>query len=239
MPDDKEKASSTAVAAVAPEPEYLIGQKDCLLVVDIQNDFLQGGTLEVADGNAVIAPINAISREFINVVIAQDWHTPGHSSFASSHPGRQPFESIEMSYGAQVLWPDHCIQGTPGAELHPDLQIPHAQLILRKGFHHDIDSYSTFLEADRKTMTGLASYLAVRGITRVFLAGLATDFCVAWSALDARRYGFGAVVIEDACRAIDTNGSLAAAWQKMRMAGVERTSCARIQAEPIRSTPPM
>lgn len=226
-------------ASAGTAPEYLVGPKDCLLVVDVQYDFLRGGSLEVRDGDAVVPLINEVAREFVNVAITQDWHPPGHASFASSHPGRRPFETIMLAYGKQVLWPDHCVQGTPGADLHHDLHVPHAQLILRKGFHPDIDSYSVFLEADRRTMTGLSSYLAVRGIDRVFLAGLATDFCVAWSALDARRYGFGAVVLEDACRAIDVDGSLAAAWKAMAGAGVQRTVCAKVQAEPMRSAPPM
>jgi nicotinamidase/pyrazinamidase len=218
---------------------WVVGRKDCLLVVDVQRDFTRGGSLEVADGDAVVPLVNQVARLFVNVVVTQDWHTPAHASFASQHPGRQPFETIEMPYGTQVLWPDHCVQGTPGAALHEDLDLPHAQLILRKGFHPRIDSYSVFLEADRRTHTGLSGYLALRGVDRVFIAGLATDFCVAWSAIDARRFGFGAVVLEDACRAIDSNGSLAAAWSSMLAAGVQRGSTDRLQAEPMNSAPPM
>jgi nicotinamidase/pyrazinamidase len=156
------------------------------------------------------------------VVITQDWHTADHVSFASSHPGKKPFEMVKLGYGDQVLWPDHCVQGTEGAAVHKDLSIPHAQLVIRKGFHKDVDSYSAFLEADRKTETGLAGYLKGRGIKRVFLVGLATDYCVAWSALDARRFGFEAAVIEDACRGIDLDGSIAKAWADMKEAGVQR-----------------
>lgn len=218
---------------------WSVGRRDCLLVVDVQNDFTAGGSLAVADGDAVVPLVNRIARCFANVVITQDWHTPGHASFASSHPGHTPFETIELAYGTQVLWPDHCVQGTPGAALHRDLDIPNAQLVLRKGFHPAIDSYSAFLEADRRTHTGLSGYLALRGIDRVFIAGLATDFCVAWSAIDARRFGFAAVVLEDACRAIDTNGSLAAAWSSMRAAGVQRGCTDQVQAEPMDAMPPM
>jgi nicotinamidase/pyrazinamidase len=172
--------------------------------------------------------INALARRFKHVVLTQDWHPPGHVSFASSHPGAKPFEVIDLPYGKQMLWPDHCVQGTDGAKPHPKLDIPHAQLIVRKGFHRDVDSYSAFLEADRKTATGLAGYLKERALTRVFCVGLATDFCVAWSALDARKLGFDVRVIEDACRAIDTQGSLAAAWNEMLAAGVERVCSERL-----------
>lgn len=232
-------ASHDSRAAGATVHAWSVGRKDCLLVVDVQNDFTESGSLAVADGDAVVPLVNRVGRCFANVVITQDWHTPGHASFASSHPGRAPFETIEMPYGTQVLWPDHCVQGTPGAALHRDLDLPHAQLVLRKGFHPTIDSYSAFLEADRKTHTGLSGYLALRGIDRVFIAGLATDFCVAWSAIDARRFGFSAVVLEDACRAIDTNGSLAAAWSSMLAAGVQRGRTDQVQAEPMDSMPPM
>ena len=221
------------------QPALLVGPKDCLLVVDVQKDFTRGGSLEVPDAEAVVPLINLLARRFVNVVITQDWHTAGHASFASSHAGRKPFETIELPYGTQVLWPDHCVQDTPGAELHERLDVPHAQLVLRKGFHPQIDSYSVFLEADRRTHTGLSGYLALRGIDRVFFAGLTTDFCVAWSALDARRFGFAAVVLEDACRAIDTQGSLASAWAAMRAAGVERARTVQVQAEPMNSAPPM
>jgi nicotinamidase/pyrazinamidase len=166
--------------------------------------------------------INSIAKKFANVVITQDWHTPGHISFASSHPGKQPFDVIDLPYGKQVLWPDHCVQGTDGANLHPDLAIPHAQLVIRKGFNPKVDSYSAFIEADGKTATGLGGYLTARNINRVFVCGLATDFCVAWTAQDARKVGLEALVIEDASRGIDTKGSLLAAWKKMLAAGVKR-----------------
>jgi nicotinamidase/pyrazinamidase len=159
---------------------------------------------------------------FDHVVLTQDWHTPGHISFASSHPGKKPFETTQLAYGTQVLWPDHCVQGTPDADLHPGLRIPHAQLIIRKGYRKGVDSYSAFFEADSKTPTGLVGYLRERGLQRVFLAGLATDFCVAWSAIDARKAGFTALVIEDACRGIDAGGSLAKAWTDMQGIGVQR-----------------
>ena len=197
-------------------------EHDVLLVIDVQNSFVPGGRLAVPRGEEIVPLINALARRFKHVVLTQDWHPPGHISFASSHPGTKPFEAIDLPYGKQVLWPDHCVQGTDGAKLHPKLDIPHAQLIIRKGFHQDVDSYSAFLEADRTTTTGLAGYLKELTLTRVFCAGLATDFCVAWSAQDARKLGFDALVIEDACRAIDTQGSLAAAWKDMLAAGVER-----------------
>ena len=197
-------------------------ERDVLLVIDVQNSFVSGGSLAVPSGEEIVPLINALARRFKHVVLTQDWHPPGHISFASSHPGTKPFEVIDLPYGKQVLWPDHCVQGTDGAKLHPELDIPHAQLIIRKGFHQDVDSYSAFLEADRTTATGLAGYLKELTLTRVFCAGLATDFCVAWSALDARKSGFDALVIEDACRAIDTQGSLAAAWKDLLAAGVER-----------------
>jgi nicotinamidase/pyrazinamidase len=193
---------------------------DALLVADVQNCFVPGGTLPVAGGQEIVPLINRLGRSFRNVVLTQDWHTPEHVSFASSHPGNKPFDLIDLSYGKQVLWPDHCVQGTADAALHPALDIPHATLILRKGYHRDVDSYSAFLEADRKTETGLAGYLAGREIRRVFVVGLALDFCVAWSAIDARRFGFETLVVEDATRAIDTHGSLAAARRDMRNAGV-------------------
>jgi nicotinamidase/pyrazinamidase len=199
-------------------------KRDVLLVVDVQNDFMPGGALAVPRGDEVVAVINALAGRFANVVITQDWHTPGHVSFATSHAGKTSFERIALDYGEQVLWPDHCVQGTEGAALHRELAIPHAQLILRKGHHHHVDSYSAFVEADGKRPTGLAGYLRERRIERVFICGLATDFCVAWSALDARKAGFEVVVIEDACRAIDTGGSLAAAWRDMDAAGVKRIS---------------
>jgi nicotinamidase/pyrazinamidase len=193
-----------------------------LIVVDVQNDFLLGGALAVPKGEEVIPVINRLSRRFENVILTQDWHPAGHASFASSHAGRKPFEMIELAYGQQVLWPDHCIQGTHGAAFHGALDVPHAQMVVRKGHRRDVDSYSGFLEADRTTSTGLAGYLRERGLERCFVVGLATDFCVAWTALDARRLGFEATVIEDACRGIDTGGSLAQAWSEMEGAGVTR-----------------
>jgi nicotinamidase/pyrazinamidase len=196
---------------------------DVFVVVDVQYDFLPGGALAVPDGDAVIAPINALARRFRHVVLTQDWHPPGHASFASSHPGKKPFETVRLPYGEQILWPDHCIQGTRGAAIAEGLDIPHAELVIRKGFGREIDSYSGFMEADRKTPTGLAGYLKERGFRRVICAGLATDFCVAWTALDARRAGFAAYMIEDACRAIDTQSSLARAWADMDAAGVVRS----------------
>jgi nicotinamidase/pyrazinamidase len=194
----------------------------CLIVVDVQNDFCPGGALAVPKGDEVVPLINRLAARFDNVVLTQDWHPRGHASFASSHPGKKPFETIELPYGKQVLWPDHCVQGTPGAALHSGLKTEKAQLVVRKGFHRDIDSYSGFLEADRKTTTGLAGYLKERGFKSLFVCGLATDFCVAWTALDARAAGFGVSVIEDACRAIDLEGSLERAWGEMAAAGVKR-----------------
>jgi nicotinamidase/pyrazinamidase len=193
-----------------------------LLVIDVQNCFLPGGSLAVKDGEQVVPIINRIAKSFTNVVMTQDWHTPGHISFASVHSGKKPFETIDLPYGKQVLWPDHCVQGTDGASLSKDLAIPQAELIIRKGFHKDVDSYSAFTEADGKTSTGLAAYLKARDVNRVFVAGLATDFCVAWTALDARKAGFETYVVEDACRGIDTQGSLAKAWSDMDKAGVKR-----------------
>ncbi len=196
------------------------GADDALLVIDVQNDFCPGGALAVADGDAVVPVINRLAGAFASVLMTQDWHPAGHSSFASSHAGRNPFETVELDYGTQVLWPDHCVQGSAGAAFHKDLDLPGAELIIRKGFRPAIDSYSAFYENDQSTPTGLTGYLRTRGFTRVFLAGLATDFCVAYSALDARREGFEAVLLEDACRAIDLDGSLAAARTQMAEAGV-------------------
>jgi nicotinamidase/pyrazinamidase len=184
----------------------------------------------VKDGDQVIAVINRLAPAFARVVITQDWHTPGHVSFASSHPGKKPFDTIELPYGTQVLWPDHCVQGTAGAALHRDLNIPHAELIIRKGYRKQIDSYSAFLEADRKTHTGLAGYLKERGLRNVYLVGLATDFCVGWSAIDARAAGLPATVIEDGCRGIDANGSLGKAWDSMKKVGVKRIQSSEIEA---------
>jgi nicotinamidase/pyrazinamidase len=191
-----------------------------LLVIDVQNDFLPGGALAVPHGDEVVAVINAIAPKFSRVVLTQDWHPRAHISFASAHPGKWPFESIELDYGTQVLWPDHCVQGTRGAELAADLVVLNAQAVIRKGFHPRCDSYSAFMEADRRTRTGLAGYLLEHGVRNVYCCGLATDFCVAWSALDAVEAGFDTWVIEDACRAIDTEGSLARALDDLRRAGV-------------------
>ena len=198
------------------------GERAALIVVDVQNCFGPGGTLAVAKGDEVVPVINRIAPAFENVVVTQDWHTSGHISFASAHAGKKPFETTKLGYGQQVLWPDHCVRGTDDAALHKDLKIPQAQVILRKGFHQNVDSYSAFEEADRKTSTGLAGYLQQRGIKTVFVSGLATDFCVAWTALDAKRLGFETYVVEDACRGIDLNGSVAAAWKKMKAKGVKR-----------------
>ena len=193
-----------------------------LVVVDVQNDFCPGGALEVPDGAAVVPAINRLAPRFAACVLTQDWHPPGHLSFASSHPGAEPFGTAALPYGEQVLWPDHCVQGTPGADFHPGLAAQRADLVLRKGFRREIDSYSAFYENDRRTPTGLAGYLRSRGVTRLCFAGLATDFCVAYSAIDGAREGFEAAVIEDACRAIDLDGSLDAAWERMAAAGVAR-----------------
>ncbi len=195
------------------------GRGDVLLVIDVQNDFCPGGALAVPDGDAVVPVINRLAGAFDHVLLTQDWHPAGHTSFASAHAGRQPFETIEVAYGAQTLWPDHCVQGSAGAAFHPDLEATRAELIIRKGYDPAIDSYSAFYENDRTTATGLTGYLRTRGFERVFLAGLATDFCVAYSAVDAAREGFAVVVIEDACRAIDLDGSLAAAKTQMAEAG--------------------
>ena len=194
---------------------------DVLLVIDVQNDFCPGGALAVKDGDAVIAPIHRIAASFEHIILTQDWHTANHLSFASAHAGKKPFDQIEASYGPQTLWPNHCVQGTRGAEFHPALGLTRAELILRKGFRPEIDSYSAFFENDRTTATGLGGYLRERGLTRVFLAGLAYDFCVGYSALDARRLGFEAVVVKDACRAIDLDGSAARMEAELARAGVK------------------
>jgi len=194
--------------------------RSALLVIDVQNDFTPGGQLAVPEGDLIVPLINRLARQFTQVVVAQDWHPTGHASFASSHPGHQPYDVIQLPYGEQTLWPDHCVQSTAGAEFHRELDLPHAQLIIRKGCNPDIDSYSAFLEADRRTTTGLAGYLKERGIDTVYMVGLALDFCVMFSALDARAAGFNAYVVLDACRAIDLNGSLAAAIERMQSAGV-------------------
>ena len=202
------------------------GKPSALVVVDVQNCFLPGGSLAVKDGDQVIPVINRIAKGFDNIIMTQDWHTVGHISFASSHPGKKPFDVIRLPYGDQVLWPDHCVQGTEGAALSKDLSLPKAQLIIRKGFHQDVDSYSAFLEADKKTETGLTGYLKERGITTIFVTGLATDFCVAWTAVDGRRAGLDVYVVEDACRGIDAMGSLAKAWFDMDKAGVKKIQSA-------------
>ncbi len=204
------------------------GPQDVLLVVDVQNCFVPGGNLPVKEGDQIVPLINRLAKAFEHVVLTQDWHTPGHISFASSHAGKKPFETVSLPYGTQVLWPDHCVQGTADANLHPALAIPHAELIIRKGYRQQMDSYSAFYEADGKTPTGLTGYLKDRGLKKVYLVGLATDFCVAWSALDARKAGFEAAVIEDATRGIDAGGSLAKAWQDMTGAGVQRLQSAAI-----------
>jgi len=195
---------------------------DILIIVDAQNDFCSGGALAVPQGEAIVPVANRIAERFTHALATQDWHPPGHLSFASSHEGRKPFEQIDAPYGAQTLWPDHCVQGTKGAEFHRDLDLSRIELVIRKGFRPEIDSYSAFCENDRRTPTGLAGYLREREFRRVFLAGLATDYCVHYSALDARRAGFDVVVIEDACRAIDLEGSLARAFSEMNEAGVRR-----------------
>ena len=199
-----------------------VGDSDVFVVVDMQNCFVPGGSLAVKGGDEIVPLVNRLARRFRHVVLTQDWHTSDHVSFASQHSGKKPFDTVALPYGTQVLWPDHCVQGTAGSLLHKGLDIPHAELIIRKGNRREVDSYSAFVEADKKTQTGLGGYLKQRGLKRVFFAGLATDFCVAWSALDARRQGFEALVIEDACRGIDTQGSLAKAWTDMNSAGVQR-----------------
>jgi nicotinamidase/pyrazinamidase len=201
-----------------------VGERDILLVVDVQNDFCPEGALAVPGGHKVVPAINRLAARFPHVVLTQDWHPPGHLSFASSHPGRRPYEAVEVAYGPQVLWPDHCVQGTPGAAFHRDLDIPHAELVLRKGYHPAIDSYSAFYENDRATPTGLSGYLRERGFARIFLAGLATDFCVRYSALDAHRQGFAAAVVEDACRGIDLDGSMDETRRMLAALGIPRVA---------------
>ncbi len=196
------------------------GEGDLLLVIDPQNDFCPGGALAVPQGDEIMPILNRLSRRFAHVLLTQDWHPADHHSFAASHPGRHPFETVRVAYGEQTLWPTHCVQGTSGAAFHPTLDIPHAELVLRKGFRRDIDSYSAFFENDRRTATGLAGYLRERAIRRVVLGGLATDFCVLYSALDARRAGFASEVVLPACRGIDLDGSLAQAYRTMAAAGV-------------------
>jgi nicotinamidase/pyrazinamidase len=236
MPDRREILAGVGailVAGVLPRALWAaskvnVDDASALVVVDVQNCFLPGGSLAVKDGDQVVRVINKIAKGFANVVMTQDWHTAGHVSFASSHDGKKPFETVDLKYGRQMLWPDHCVQGTDGAGLSKDLSIPQAELIIRKGYHKDVDSYSAFTEADGKTSTGLAGYLKGRKLKRLFVTGLATDFCVAWTALDARKAGFEAYVVEDACRGIDTQGSLARAWADMEKAGVKRIQSAGI-----------
>lgn len=204
------------------------GEHDVLLVVDVQNDFCPGGALAVPEGDAVVPVINRLAGRFAHVVMTQDWHPAGHLSFASSHPGKQPFETVTLGYGEQVLWPDHCVQGTTGAAFHRGLDIPHAELVLRKGYRRDIDSYSAFIDNDHITPTGLTAYLRERGFARVFVAGLALDFCVRYTAEDARRLDFTTVVVTDACRAIDLAGSLAAAQTSFAALGIASANAASI-----------
>ena len=198
------------------------GDGDVLMVVDLQNDFCPGGALAVPDGDRVVPLANDLARRFRHVVLTQDWHPADHLSFASSHPGKKPFETAAMPYGAQILWPDHCVRGTTGAAFHRDLDVAGAEMILRKGFRREIDSYSGFFENDRSTATGLAGYLRERGFRRVFLCGLALDFCVRYTAEDAIRCGFAAIVIEDACRGIDTGGSVSDAYAAFDALGITR-----------------
>jgi len=225
---------AASVAALMPDALRAAPVKpddaSALIIIDVQNCFLPGGSLAVKDGEQVVPVINRIAKSFANVVLTQDWHTAGHVSFATSHSGKKPFETVDLAYGKQVLWPDHCVQGTDSASLSKDLAVPHAGLVIRKGFNKSVDSYSAFTEADGKTTTGLAAYLKARKVKRVFLAGLATDYCVAWSALDARKARFETFVIEDACRGIDLQGSLAKAWADMAKAGVKRIQSGDIAA---------
>jgi nicotinamidase/pyrazinamidase len=199
-------------------------ETDFLLVLDVQNDFCTGGALPVPDGESIVPLVNRLADMFRHVGFTQDWHPRGHMSFVSSHPGHEPFDVIGVSYGDQILWPDHCVAGTKGAEFHPELHTARAQIVIRKGFHVGIDSYSAFYENDHQTRTGLTGYLRDRGFHRVILAGLATDFCVLYTALDARRDGFETVVVDDAVRGIDIQGSLDEAWTKMAEANVTRVS---------------
>jgi nicotinamidase/pyrazinamidase len=205
------------------------GKHDALIVVDIQNDFCPGGSLSVPRGHEVVPVINRLAQRFPHVVLTQDWHPPDHLSFASAHPGKKPYDTISVDFGPQILWPDHCVRATPGAEFHKDLRVPHAALVLRKGIHRNIDSYSTFYENDRKTPTGLIGYLRERGFDRVFLAGLAFDFCVRYSAEDAHREGFEVAVVEDACRGIDVDGSMQAARESLIELGVLRITSEAIE----------
>jgi nicotinamidase/pyrazinamidase len=197
---------------------------DAFLVIDVQNDFCPGGALAVPEGDQVVPIINSLAQRFEHVILTQDWHPAQHISFASTHPGTQPFTSIEVPYGPQTLWPDHCVRGTHGADFHHGLNVPHAELILRKGFRRDIDSYSAFLEDDHVTPTGLASYLRERGLKRLFLAGLAYDYCVRYSAIDGTALGFECLVIEDATRPVGLPGSVEETNKALRAAKVDRIS---------------
>ena len=221
--------ASAGITSKAADKIAINKDTDVFLIIDVQNCFMPGGTLPVPDGNNIVGLVNKLGGGFKNVVMTQDWHPSGHISFASTHK-KEVFTTQEMVYGTQVMWPDHCIQGTADGALHKELNIPHAQLIIRKGYNANVDGYTAFLDLDVKTQTGLEGYLKGRGIKRVFLAGLATDFCVMWSATDARKLGFEAAVIEDACRGIDLKGSLAKAWKDMAKAGVKRIQSADIDA---------
>jgi nicotinamidase/pyrazinamidase len=194
--------------------------REVVLIVDVQNDFCPGGALAVPGGDEIVPVVNKLAAGFSHVILTQDWHPAGHTSFASSHPGKKPFDTIEVSYGQQTLWPDHCVQGTQGAAFHPRLDVPHAELVLRKGYRRAIDSYSAFRENDRRTPTGLAGYLRERGFERITMCGLATDFCVFYSAVDAREAGFEVSLVTSACRGIDVDGSIARAMRSMGEAGV-------------------
>lgn len=218
--------AATVARGSKAQERPVIDERTVLIVVDVQNDFCPGGSLAVKGGDEVIPVINALAKRFTHVVMTQDWHPAGHVSFASSHPGKKPFEAVEMPYGRQVLWPDHCVQGSKGAEFCADLDLLHAAAIIRKGFRRDMDSYSGFVEADRRTPTGLTGYLRERGFLRTVIAGLATDFCVSWTAQDAAAAGFETYVVEDACRAIDLEGSLDKAWAEMAENDVMRIQAA-------------
>lgn len=228
--------AATGVRAEAPRNHGAGAQQvsaasdEALIVVDVQNDFIPGGSLPVKDGRAVIPVINQLAPYFENIVLTQDWHPKGHVSFATSHPGHKPFDVLQTAYGSQVLWPEHCVQGSDGAQISADLQLAKAQLIIRKGYRTQMDSYSAFEEADHHTKTGLSGYLRARGIRKVYVVGLATDFCVAWTAMDAKRLGFEAAVVEDATRPIDTDGSLGRAWTAMKTLGVLRIQSREILA---------
>lgn len=221
-------ASPLALRPARAADAMKVGATDGLLVIDVQNCFIPGGSLPVPDGDKVVPLVNELAGKFSCVVMTQDWHTPGHISFASTH-GKEPFSVIDLPYGKQVMWPDHCVQGTDDAKLHADLDLTKANLILRKGFNPKVDGYSAFYDNDQKTTTGLTGYFKARGIKRVFVCGLATDFCVMWSSVDARKDGFEVVVIEDASRGIDVRGSMAAAWKDMEKAGVKRVQSAELQ----------